>query len=246
MQVPTLNAVTQGEHGQYKAVDYGSSPDSTFYAPEDGRIDSYGDSGTCGNRLVLVSGANRHAFCHLEKPLVSVGQNVKRGQPLGVMGYTGYTIPSGPGGRHLHHVIQVNGTYVYPPSLVNESFIKGGDMLPEDQRYMSVRMAQQAEPTASQVSEQTWANTANAITALWNSFGKTIYDNRVNDGDITNMLRFAYQNPNYAPTSDDLSRYKKIDWGWKKLAYDTIAEAKKHMGDSAQFTVLNPGNYKVK
>lgn len=44
-----------------------------------------------------------------------------------------------------------------------------------------------------------------------------------NDGDITNMLRLAHQQPTYQPTGDEFQRYKQADWGWKKLAYDTTA-----------------------
>lgn len=121
MIAPTTNRITQTKHGNYNAVDYSASPNATFYAPEDGKITAYGASGTCGNRLELTAGSNRHGFCHLERSLVSVGQWVKKGQAIGVMGYTGYTIPSGPAGRHLHWVINRNGAYIYPPSLVNET-----------------------------------------------------------------------------------------------------------------------------
>jgi murein DD-endopeptidase MepM/ murein hydrolase activator NlpD len=120
MILASNNRVTQGKHGKYNAVDISAKPDPTIYAPEDGKITAYGASGSCGNRLELTAGANRHGFCHLERPLVKAGQNVKKGQKIGVMGYTGYTIPSGPAGAHLHWVIRRNGIYVYPPSLVNE------------------------------------------------------------------------------------------------------------------------------
>lgn len=125
MIAPTTNTVSQGRHGQYNAVDYRAKDRSenwnkTFYAPEDGKITAYGVSGNCGNRLELTAGSNRHGFCHLERSLVSVGQWVKKGQAIGVMGYTGYTIPSGVDGTHLHWVINRNGVYVYPPSLINE------------------------------------------------------------------------------------------------------------------------------
>lgn len=127
MQSPTSNAISQGKHGQFNAVDYRAKDrnnqwNKTFYAPEDGKITAYGVSGTCGNRLELTAGANRHGFCHLERSLVKVGQTVKKGQAIGVMGYTGYTIPAGVNGSHLHWVIYRNGVYVYPPSLVNEPF----------------------------------------------------------------------------------------------------------------------------
>ncbi len=133
MQAPTTNRITQAQHGQYNAVDYSAKDASgnwnkTFYAPEAGKITAYGPSGTCGNRLELTAGSNRHGFCHLESALVSVGQNVAKGQAIGVMGYTGYTIPEGVNGTHLHWVINRNGVYVYPPSLVNET-AQGGQIM---------------------------------------------------------------------------------------------------------------------
>ncbi len=135
MQRPTLNAITQAAHLASQAVDYSWYPDPTIYAPEDGQIVSYAYAGDCGNNLKMRSGDKVHSFCHLEKPLTNVLANVKRGQAIGVMGYTGYTIPAGPGGRHLHHFIRFdNGTYVYPPSLANETFITQGgeEMITKD------------------------------------------------------------------------------------------------------------------
>ena len=72
---------------------------------------------------------------------MSVGQSVKRGQAIGIMGYTGLTDPDDvPEGRHLHHFIRYdNGTYVYPPSIVNESFITLGEEMisdKEDERQL--------------------------------------------------------------------------------------------------------------
>lgn len=121
MIAPTTNRITQGKHGTYNAVDYSAKPDRNIYAPENGRITAYGASGTCGNRLELTSGANRHGFCHLERSLVANGATVTKGQAIGIMGYTGYTIPAGVNGTHLHWVINRNGVYIYPPSLVNET-----------------------------------------------------------------------------------------------------------------------------
>lgn len=126
MQTISQNPITQGKHGAYNAVDIAPNPDVYYYAPEDGTITAWGDSGTCGLRLELSGATGRHGFCHNESSLVNVGQKVKRGQKLAKMGWTGYVLPPGPGGRHVHWVIQRNGVYVYPPSLVNESFIKLG------------------------------------------------------------------------------------------------------------------------
>jgi hypothetical protein len=128
MQRPTQNVITQTAHLDSQAVDYSWYPDPTIYAPEDGRVESYGVAGDCGNNLRISSTDHIHSLCHLEKSFVFIGEYVRRGQPVGVMGYTGKTIPAGPSGRHLHHFIRYNdGRYVYPPSIVNEPFIKGDE-----------------------------------------------------------------------------------------------------------------------
>ena len=122
MRAPTNNRVTQGKHGTYNAVDYSWSPDPNIYAPENGTISFYANAGSCGNNLQMVGASGTHGFCHLERKTVGVGQKVTKGQVIGVMGYTGYTIPSGPNGRHLHWVLRKGNTYVYPPNYVNEPF----------------------------------------------------------------------------------------------------------------------------
>lgn len=148
MQSITQNPITQKQHGASKAVDYSARPDPTIYAPEDGVIDSYQQrgSGTSDAGLALrMRGANGlHQFAHTEKSLVKVGQSVKRGQPIAIMGHTGYTIPAGPAGRHCHWWILQGNTYYYPPNLINQAFIKlnesneGGDMpIPDADNYYS-------------------------------------------------------------------------------------------------------------
>lgn len=122
MRAPTTNPVTQGKHGNYNAIDYSYLPDSYIYAPEAGQITFYANAGDCGNNLQLTAGNRVHGFCHLQNALVTVGQKVTKGQKIGIMGYTGYTIPKGPAGRHLHWIIRVDNSYIYPPSLVTEPF----------------------------------------------------------------------------------------------------------------------------
>lgn len=126
MQAPTLNAITQKQHGDYNAVDYDNDPNPNIYAPEDGTILSYALNGNCGNNLQFNGATGRHGFCHLESTTVKAGDKVKRGQVIGKMGYTGYTEPDNvPAGAHLHWVLYRNGVYVYPPNYINESFIGG-------------------------------------------------------------------------------------------------------------------------
>ena len=132
IQPPTGNYVSGGKHGAYNAVDYGARTSrlipffnsKNIYAVEDGKITNYGPSGTMGNRLELTSadGKRRWAMGHLEQALVKIGTVVKRGQLIGIMGYTGYTIPKGLWGTHLHLVCNVAGKYPYPPTLMNTPF----------------------------------------------------------------------------------------------------------------------------
>lgn len=121
MKAPTANRITQGQHLTSKAVDHSASPDPFIYAPEDGKIDSYQwrGSGTnsAGNALRMAGKTGMHQFAHLEESYVRIGQQVKQGQKLAKMGYTGYTIPKGPAGRHLHYWILTPKGYVYPPTL---------------------------------------------------------------------------------------------------------------------------------
>lgn len=131
MIAPTKNPITQAEHGIFHAVDYSARPDPTIYAPEDATVVSYANSGACGNNLQMEGKTGRHGFCHLESASVKVGDKVKQGQPLGKMGYTGLTIPTGPNGRHLHWVLYRNGEYVYPVNLVREDMplLNKGDVI---------------------------------------------------------------------------------------------------------------------
>ena len=114
--------MTQTKHGNYNAIDYSYLPDSYIYAPEAGQITFYGIAGDCGNNLQLTAGNRLHGFCHLQNALVTVGQKVIKGQKIGIMGYTGLTIPKGPAGKHLHAVLRIGNTYVYPPTMYNEPF----------------------------------------------------------------------------------------------------------------------------
>lgn len=156
MRRPTGNIITQGSHLASRAVDYSANPDPNIYAPEAGQIVSYNAAGQCGNNLRLRSPSGLHSFCHLEKPSVSVGQQVSIGQAIGVMGYTGYTIPTGPNGRHLHHWFQRNdGVYVYPPS-ISEPF--GGSTPPPLQGY------QRMVGNSSGVNERSEPTTSSAVT----------------------------------------------------------------------------------
>jgi len=138
MRPPTSNAISQGKHGQYNAVDYRAKDQNNnwnkgIYAPCKMRISFYGDNGTAGKQIQAYDEAGRrHGFAHTESIAVAVSSWVEKGQLIGTMGYTGYTIPSGVNGTHLHWTILSSGTYIYPPSLITEPFNQnnqGDDMI---------------------------------------------------------------------------------------------------------------------
>jgi hypothetical protein len=180
MKAPTNNSVTQGKHGTYNAIDYSAYPDPNIYAPEDGKITFYQNSGNCGNNLHLTSGGNVHGFCHLERATVNVGDVVKKGQVIGIMGYTGYTEPAGPAGRHLHWVVRQGSTYIYPPTLVNESFNQG-DVMNNEAGTEMYRTALHREPENGSVTGQWNGQTpAQALRAVrgteWQAKDKLLRD----------------------------------------------------------------------
>ncbi len=66
-----------------------------------------GYNGGRGNTAYLYySPSLRVLYQHLASILVKPGQKVKQGQEVGIMGYSGYCIPAGPAGAHLHIEVQ--------------------------------------------------------------------------------------------------------------------------------------------
>lgn len=99
--------ITQGLHW-YNAIDFshGKCGDSIL-AAAGGTIQKTGYNNIGGNyvRILHPNGVVTY-YGHLSKILVSAGQKVVQGQVVGYMGYTGYTIPSGPAGCHVHFEVR--------------------------------------------------------------------------------------------------------------------------------------------
>ena len=63
-----------------------------------------------GNYVMIYHGNGLYTrYLHLDSLNVSVGQQVTKGQKLGVMGNTGNSF-----GAHLHFDVMLNGSYVNP------------------------------------------------------------------------------------------------------------------------------------
>lgn len=94
-------------------LDYGWGEGLTIVAARTGVVKSVGRAGDYGNRVVLDHGDGIETwYCHLESWSVVVGQTVRGGVALGVMGSTGNVTA-----RHLHFEVRVKGVAVDPAPL---------------------------------------------------------------------------------------------------------------------------------
>lgn len=106
------------ERPDHNGLDLVGLEDKNIYAPCDGII---GASGIVTNKnditwewgnFVRLDVADGHSIymCHMASRAVTKGQKVKKGDKLGVMGYTGYVLPVGPGGTHTHFEVRKTAT----------------------------------------------------------------------------------------------------------------------------------------
>lgn len=89
-----------------------------IYAPQDGTVTYVGWYGSGGNALRIEHGtyngkAIESGYYHAESYIVSVGDQVTRGQVVGYVGTTGTST-----GCHLHYMIFENGENVNPASYI--------------------------------------------------------------------------------------------------------------------------------
>jgi len=97
--------ITQGLHF-YNAIDFsheGMSCGEPILAAANGVVQKTGYQKIAGNyiRIIHPNGVVT-LYGHLSKIIVLPGQEVSQGEIIGYMGHSGYTIPSGPLGCHLH------------------------------------------------------------------------------------------------------------------------------------------------
>lgn len=112
---------TTQERGRYahKAVDVLNTPKSVVWATQDGIIvikERYGHS---GNTVVIDHGYGIFSlFYHLDSFAdIALGDKIKRGNPLGTLGKTGYA-----SGYHLHWEMRINNIPVDPMQWIKPNF----------------------------------------------------------------------------------------------------------------------------
>ena len=113
---------TTQEKGRYvhKAVDVLNAPRSVVWAPQDGVVVMKNRYVNSGNTVVIDHGFGIVSmFFHLEEfnEKIEVGSIIKRGNPLGTLGMTGYA-----SGYHLHWEMRINNIAIDPMQWTNQHF----------------------------------------------------------------------------------------------------------------------------
>jgi murein DD-endopeptidase MepM/ murein hydrolase activator NlpD len=103
-----------GQETFHKGVDFAGAKGSTVMAVAAGVVTWAGERSGFG-KLVEINHGDGYVtrYAHNEKTLVSVGQTVKRGEPVGLMGSTGHST-----GPHVHFEVLRNGRQVDPLSYI--------------------------------------------------------------------------------------------------------------------------------
>jgi murein DD-endopeptidase MepM/ murein hydrolase activator NlpD len=103
-----------GREAFHKGVDFAGAPGSSVTAVAAGVVTWAGERSGYG-KLVEINHGDGFVtrYAHNERTLVTVGQTVKRGEPLALMGSTGRST-----GPHVHFEVLRNGRQVDPLSFV--------------------------------------------------------------------------------------------------------------------------------
>lgn len=105
--IPYPHRITQGLHW-YNAVDFSNGKcGEPVFAVAGGKVQKTGYHKIAGKYIRLLHPSGIVTFYgHLSKILVKSDENVLQGQIIGYTGYSGYTIPPGPAGCHLHFEVR--------------------------------------------------------------------------------------------------------------------------------------------
>jgi len=124
MTAPATGRISRGFSWAHQALDIVNAYRTPIKALEAGLVSYVGQMGSgfsnAGNVVQIGNPeGNGHRLCHLDSFIVKKGQAVVEGQVVGYMGFTGFTIPRGIGGTHLHLIIFRAGKRVDPANYIN-------------------------------------------------------------------------------------------------------------------------------
>ncbi|PID70730.1 hypothetical protein CSB37_01440 [bacterium DOLZORAL124_38_8] len=107
---PTHGILTQGFHRRHYALDIANKMNTPIYAAKGGKVITSKDGWNYGygNYIILDHGDGvTTLYGHMNQRKVAVGETVKAGQLIGLMGNTGRVF--GVTGIHLHFEVRING-----------------------------------------------------------------------------------------------------------------------------------------
>jgi len=100
----------RGNSSFHPGVDLAAPVGTPVYATGDAMVSRAGPAAGYGNLVVLLHGAGIETrYGHLSRVLVKVGQTVRRGEMIGLVGSTGRST-----GNHLHYEIRVADQAINP------------------------------------------------------------------------------------------------------------------------------------
>lgn len=99
-----------GQKEFHSGLDISNAPGTKIIAPANGRVSIAAEKLYIGNLLVIDHDHGRVTkYGHLKEILVNPGQEIKRGDVIGLIGNTGRST-----GPHLHYEVLINGIPVDP------------------------------------------------------------------------------------------------------------------------------------
>ena len=121
MRRPTLGTLTQGYHSKHYGIDIANKLNTPIYAAAPGKVKLVRNGGWnygYGTYVIIDHGDGVETlYAHNNVNKVEVGQTVKAGQLISLMGNTGNVF--GPTGIHLHFELRINGRKVNPNHYFN-------------------------------------------------------------------------------------------------------------------------------
>lgn len=121
------NRILNGQNNWHSGLDLVGQDSKVIYAPCDGIIsastiitDKSNRTWEWGNYIRLDGEGYQIYMCHMSMRLVEAGTHVKQGEPIGIMGNTGYSF-----GEHCHFEIRQNGVAVNPANILHINNIAG-------------------------------------------------------------------------------------------------------------------------
>ena len=103
-----------GEQRFHTGLDLRAREGTPVYASAAGKVTTSGTSGAYGNLVILDHGADLQTlYAHNSRNLVRVGDVVRRGQPVALVGHTGNAT-----GDHVHFEVRWKGGTVDPRTVL--------------------------------------------------------------------------------------------------------------------------------